>query len=252
MLDILNSAKNNLDNAGSEFNFVLSSGFAGYDNPAGFTQFNRALAARVNNYRGDVTATIDACNTSFMDVNGDMYEGVFHVFGTSGNDEPNNLFYVPGPDVDKYTIHPSWLDDAEIGDTRVDQKTEPYGVDVDFDDLPGNTQITLYSSNTDPVPMIRNEELILIYAEANAASNPGEAVTAIDAVRSAAGLLPYTGGTDEASLIDEILNQRRYGLVGEGHRWVDMRRFDRLDELPLDREGDVVHVQFPRPVEEDE
>jgi len=248
---LLNSAKNNLDNAGSEFNFVLSSGFTGFDTPDGFAQFNRAIAARVNLYQDDMSGAIDACNTSFMDLAGDMYTGVYHVFGLSGNDIDNPLFYIPGPDVDRYVIHPSWLDDAEAGDTRVDAKTEAYGEEVTADDLTGDTQLSLYASNTDNVPMLRNEELLLIYAEANASSNALEAVAAIDAVRAAAGLGPYLGGVDAQSLEDEILHQRRYGLVGEGHRWIDLRRLDRLDEIPLDRPGDTVHIQFPRPIQEE-
>ena len=47
---------------------------------------------------------------------------------------------------------------------------------------------------------------------------------------------------------EDAAKQQREGLFGEGHRWVDMRRHDRLNEIPTDRDGDVVHVQFPTPV----
>ena len=36
-------------------------------------------------------------------------------------------------------------------------------------------------------------------------------------------------------------------LYAEGHRWVDMRRFGRLGDLPIDREGDDVWSAFPIP-----
>ena len=78
-----------------------------------------------------------------------------------------------------------------------------------------------------------------------------EAVAAINVVRDAAGIGDYTGDTDDASLVDEVLYQRRYSLWGEGHRWIDLRRYDRLDEIPLDRAGDKVHTQFPRPASEE-
>ena len=55
----------------------------------------------------------------------------------------------------------------------------------------------------------------------------------------------------QAALIDEMLKQRRYSLFGEGHRWVDMRRYDRLNTLPIDRPDDEVCVIFPRPANED-
>jgi len=98
--------------------------------------------------------------------------------------------------------------------------------------------------------MIRNEELVLIYAEAKIGSDNAEAVVAINVVRAAAGLLPYIGAIDDTALITEVLHQRRYSLFYEGHRWIDMRRYDRLDELTIERPGDVVHTQFPRPLQE--
>ena len=35
-------------------------------------------------------------------------------------------------------------------------------------------------------------------------------------------------------MLDEILRQKRFSLFAEGHRWVDMRRYGRLNTLPLD------------------
>jgi len=47
-----------------------------------------------------------------------------------------------------------------------------------------------------------------------------------------------------------MLNQRRYSLFGEGHRWIDMRRYNRLNTLPIDRPGDDVWEEFPIPATE--
>ena len=48
-------------------------------------------------------------------------------------------------------------------------------------------------------------------------------------------------------LIDELLNQRRYSLFMEsGHRWFDMRRYDRLNQLPLDLPTHKVFDNFPK------
>lgn len=248
---LLDEASGQLTSGGSAFVFNLSSGFSGFNTPATFNQFNRAVAARVALYQNDMAAARSALGESFMDINGSMDLGVYHTFGTSGNDERNPLFNVANQDL--YTVHPTWLANAEAGDNRVDAKTTPLDPDVVTvpvlaDNLQGSVQVTLYSSDTDPVAMIRNEELLLIYAEANVGTNNTEAVNAINAVRAAAGLDPYAGGMSDSELIEQILHQRRYGLFGEGHRWVDMRRFDRLSEVPTDRAGDVVHTQFPRPV----
>jgi hypothetical protein len=69
----------------------------------------------------------------------------------------------------------------------------------------------------------------------------------LNVIRSSAGLDPYAGSVTQDALNDEMLRQRRYELFFEGHRWVDMRRFDRLSELPLDRQGDNVWESFPIP-----
>ncbi len=247
IMDILDEGYSNLS-AASEVPFTLTIGFEGLNDKEGLKQFNRAIAARAAIYMDDMDAASNALSNSFLDLGGDLNFGAYHTFSGNANDQFNPLFYVPGPEVARYAIHPTFLSDAEAGDTRVSSKTEAWGETVTADGLSGDTQIALFANNTSPYPIIRNEELILMWAEANMASNSGEAIAAIDVVRAAAGLPAYSGGSDEASLTDEILHQRRYSLVGEGHRWIDMRRYDRLDEIPTDRDGDVVHVQFPVPI----
>ena len=239
-----------LSSASADFPFALSNqGFSSIpgSETSAMAQFNRAIAARVEIYRGNSGAALSELNSSFMDLAGDLNMGAYYSYGgTTGNDQPNPLFYVPG--VDNYLAHPSWAANAATGDARLSKATP---VDeITLDGLTGDRQVTLYASNTAPAIIIRNEELILIYAEANISANSGEAVNAINIVRNAAGIGDYSGGTDSASLMDEILNQRRYSLFGEGHRWIDLRRTNRLGEIPLDRDGDKVHIQFPRPASE--
>ena len=100
----------------------------------------------------------------------------------------------------------------------------------------------------------RNEELILIKAEALIQENTGASLAAatvlLDVIRTANALAPYAGAGLQADLLDEMLNQRRYSLFDEGHRWIDMRRYDRLGQLPLDLAGHSVIVEFPRPFDE--
>ena len=36
----------------------------------------------------------------------------------------------------------------------------------------------------------------------------------------------------------------------EGHRWIDVRRYNLLGTLPIDRPGDDVWTMFPLPVSE--
>ncbi|NNE27478.1 MAG: RagB/SusD family nutrient uptake outer membrane protein [Saprospiraceae bacterium] len=243
-----------LDEATSDFNaggatlaFNLSSGYDGFSTPAGLAQFAQALKARVEMYRGNAAGCLSALSNSFFDLNGDLDMGVSHAFGTGGNDTRNPVFFVPNQDL--YMAHPSFVADAEAGDARLG-KVVDLGTPVSIDDLSATHQVQIYSSDVDPIAMIRNEELILLYAEANIGTNNGEAVAALNVIRNAAGLGDYAGAMDDASLVDEMLHQRRYSLFGEGHRWIDMRRYGRLGDLPLDRPGDQVFDQFPTPVSE--
>ena len=73
---LLDEANTALDNAGSSFAFKLSSGFAGFDTPATFKQFNRALRGRVAVYMGEWDVALTALGQSFMDPSGSMDKGV--------------------------------------------------------------------------------------------------------------------------------------------------------------------------------
>ena len=65
---------------------------------------------------------------------------------------------------------------------------------VSIDDLSGQHQVQLYKAVTSPVGLIRNEELILIAAEANIGTDNTAAVNAINIIRASAGLGDYAGG----------------------------------------------------------
>ena len=241
-----------LSNGGDSFPFELPSGFDGFNDPAGFLQANKAISARVAAYQGDATAVISFLGDSFFDLNGSNATGIYYNFSADANDLLNPMFFpVEASTAGARIMVPSFLADAEAGDLRlskVQQRSEP----LTLDDLTGEYAVFVYESNTAPIPIIRNEELILLYAEANITLNPGEAVNALNVVRSSAGLAAYTGPTDTASLVNEMLQQRRYSLYAEGHRWVDMRRYGKLDELPLARPADDVWTMFPIPLTENQ
>jgi len=259
IMSLLNEGLANLANSPNSFDFALSSGFAGFDSPATFSQFNRAVAARVALYQGNNQQVLALLNGSFFDINGDLNTGPSHVFGLTGNDIFNAQFHVPNQLGQEFMVHDSWIADAAAGDSRVAEKSSlfspgdpPVPTTVTFDNLSADYQITVYESNTDPVYLIRNEELILMYAEAQIDVNPNLSVAAINRVRNDAGIGDYTGATDATSLIEEILIQRRYSLIAEGHRWVDLRRLGRLNAtyVPLDRSGDNIISSFPTPFNE--
>ena len=97
-------------------------------------------------------------------------------------------------------------------------------------------------------PRKKENKLSAELTEANAQlGNAAAAVADLDVIRNNAGLDDYDGATDTGSLIDEVLRQRRYELYAEGHRWIDLRRYGRLGELPIDRPNDDVFDRFPIP-----
>jgi hypothetical protein len=244
-----------LDEAKSDFNgasitFPLSSGFTGFKDAAGLLKFNRALAARVAVYRQQWAAALTALNESFLDLNGDLNNGVKHVFGTGSGDQLNAAFFAQNENGEVRLAHPSYATNIIAGDDRINKATLR-NAPASSSGLSSNRDVWVYTSPTAPVPMIRNEELILIYAEAKIQTNVlGDAVTAINRIRSSHNLTPYAGAVTQNALIDEMLYHRRYSLFFEGHRWVDMRRYNRLNQLPIDRVGDDVWDKFPLPLTE--
>jgi starch-binding outer membrane protein, SusD/RagB family len=216
-----------------------------------FLKFNRALAARVAVYRKDWTLALTALNESFFDLNGSLTNGVYYLFSTAGGDLLNPIFFPQDtPPAEARLVQPAFITDAEAGDTRL-SKASKRTTSGTQDGLSSDYDFWVYKSNVASIPIIRNEELILIYAEAKAQLNSiPDAIVAINRIRTAASLPVYTGSVTQTAIINEILKQRRYSLFGEGHRWVDMRRYNKLGELPIDRAGDDVWQQFPRPATE--
>ncbi len=244
ILALLDEANSDLN--GAEFAFTLSSAMADFNTPASFATFNRALSARIALYQGNNSDAASRLAGSFMM---DDVSNPSRFYSAAGGDFANNLFRVPDQ-ADAIIAHPSFVADAEAGDTRLSKVLlRPSGT-LSLDDLSGDYDVWVYQTNGDFVPYITKEELMLINAEVNIGSDNASAVSIINTIRSNNGLSDYSGGTSDAELIDEVLYQRRYSLFGEGHRWIDMRRLGRLDELPIDRNGDDVWVQMPRPVSE--
>ncbi|MEO6706232.1 MAG: RagB/SusD family nutrient uptake outer membrane protein [Ginsengibacter sp.] len=239
-------------NANTSTTFPFKSTLFG--NTAGsFAQFNRALAARLAVYNKDWSGALTALSNSFFNINGDLNTGAYYLYSIAGGDKLNPVYGPLNSSGEVNVAQASFITDAETGDTRLNKvakRTTP----VVLDDITGAYDLYLYKTNVDPIPIIRNEELLLIYAEAKiqlgGAVNFLDAVTALNKIRRAAELPLYSGAITQSALITEMLKQRRYSLYAEGHRWIDMRRYNLLNTLPNDRPGDHVWPQFPRPAGE--
>ena len=53
-------------------------------------------------------------------------------------------------------------------------------------------------------------------------------------LRASAGVADYSG-TNASNAVDRVLHEKRYSLFLEGHRLVDMRHYNKTEQLPLDR-----------------
>jgi hypothetical protein len=251
---LLDVAQTDLAGAGTAFTFALNTGFKGFDTPKTFTQFNRAVRARVAAYHKDYSIALLALGASFL--NDDptklsFITGVYYPYSTGSGDVTNGL-------INKAIYaHPGLLTDVEMQtdgktpDARYAAKiavldsTVAYPTDAS---LKTTIKFKMYT-NVTPLPVIRNEELILLKAEALwFTGDQADAVTELNIVRTGSGLLPALAPppADDAAFTDALLFERRYSLLFEGgHRWIDLRRFG--VELPLDSLMHVRNVRFPVP-----
>jgi hypothetical protein len=251
--DGLSAIASLLDEGYSDLNsgtivYPLTSGFE-----VDFAEVNRALAARVAVYRKQWSAALTDLDQSFFDLNGDFYKGAYEVFGTGSGDQLNPAFFPQNQNGEVRLAHPSYVSDLKPGDDRINKATLR-DIPASNSGLSSDRDVWVYTSSTAPIPIIRNEELVLIYAEAKiqlgTAADLDDASGALNIIRNGHGLADYSGAITQAALIDEMLYERRYSLFYEGHRWIDMRRYNRLDQLPIDRPEDDVWEEFPLPLEE--
>ncbi len=245
---LLDSGAAQLANGSAAFTLA---GFGNYSDAPGLAQVNRALAARLDIYQSNWSKALTDLNASFLNLSGSLTDGVYDVYGTGSGDQLNTFFIPQNTTGEVRVAHPSYATDILAGDDRIGKATLRTAGAASLDGLSSDRDVWVYTSSTAPVPIVRNEELILIYAEANLQnSDPTDAVNAINIIRTAHNLPVYSGPTDKASLLTELLYERRFSLYCEGHRWIDLRRYNLLGTLPIDRPGDQVWSAFPIPVSE--
>jgi starch-binding outer membrane protein, SusD/RagB family len=256
VISLLDGAVAELQNGGTAFPFTLPSGFNGFNTPATFVLFNRALRARVAVYRGDFAGALTFLGQSFLNPAGPLDVGVYMDFSAGAGDLPNPLAL--DPQVGENFGHPSLRTQAQLQSDGVslDQRfltklvTRPPRSAGTPQVLTSDLGWIRYPSPNSPIPLIKNEELILLRAEANIGlSSFVPAVADIDTVRvKSGGLLPYAGLVTQPALIAELLYNKRYSLLYEGgHSWVDYRRYGLTSSLqgPSERPGPPPDVIFP-------
>ena len=258
ILGALDSAKTALAAGGSAFPFTLHAGFNGFNTPATFLQFTNALQARaavdyapIGGGAAAWTKAQTALAGSFLNMGAAnaaaMNIGVYHIYSSATGDALSSLDAVTNTNL---YAHTSYQTDAQLkADGTQDNRylTKIHG------GLPirqgpitaaGPTSGTstlgfsIYPPSTSNVPVIRNEELILLNAEVNLGlANAAGAIAALNVTRTVSGgLAPstLTAASPASAILAQIMYEKRYSLMLEALRWADMRRYGLLSQLPLD------------------
>jgi hypothetical protein len=271
ILGLLNSGQSDLAAGSADFPFPVPPGFTGFETPATFIQFNRALAAKAYNLRATAgcagnagtcyTASLTALGASFIDPTPASFPaGVFFDYSTAPGDAQNTLsdplsgltFFALQDDT-------AQADTQSTGqkDQRVLDKIAPAGIvqNLSAIPIPGELKFTIFltGGEADPghsIPIIRDEELILLRAEAEWFTGAKvAALSDLNLVRQNSGNLAAStvlAVSPDSAFVKALLYERRFSLLWEqGTRWIDARRFGRLSDIPIDVPGGHVPSVMP-------
>jgi len=212
---------------------------------------NRALRARAAVYTDSWQVALTALSESFLSTTAPLTLGAYHVFTTNSGDITNPNFR---PDL--LFAHTRLRTEAKLRvDGTIDLRAQTKLMTVPtftVQNISSNVQFTMYNSPTAPIPLIRNEELILLRAEANLGlGNTALAIQDINVVRTTAGGLPPLPAIVPGDLLTELLYDKHYSLLWEGgNTWIDMRHYGRLDRIPVSAADPRLFPAMPIPVAE--
>jgi hypothetical protein len=284
---LLDQAKAHLVAAGTTpFAFPLGPGFAGFSTPATFLKINRGLRARVAVYMANMGQGIAPDATQYQTALGALLEssvdtgssasltaGGYFPFSTNSGDVAN-VYFDPQPRI--IYGHPADSSDAQLRldgsrDLRSTSKLQgiPPKLQITY---PVSNRLRVYDAQNSPIPIIRNEEMILLRAEANlgclaggdnatpTVSCGGNKLAALDDInyvrRVSGGLQPIAAGTwvamSDSLQLAALLYEKRFSLMFEGHRWIDLRRYNLLRTMnpQKGKATDKIFPWFPLPDDE--
>lgn len=250
ILSLLDNALNRINTTPPSADFNNNVMLAGFD----LENTIHAMQARYNLLAGNYQAAIDAANQ--------VDPTATSVFSFDGSTSRNPVFdaVASGDEGQEYAPRDNFGNPlTEAGDARLnfyliseDTSSTPNGLAIDG--LSG-----FFSTPGAPIPVYLPGEMNLIRAEAYVMTDqPGLAVNEIDAIRTkeasedpfgvGADLPAYTGGTDDASLLEEIYYQRSAEMYLTGMRFEDARRLGRPvppNNPPLTAERNRVYYPYP-------
>ncbi|SRR5579862_347878 len=127
------------------------------------------------------------------------------------------------------------MSEFEPGDNRLINWVGTYSDGINTWYFPYKYKVQASSTLTEYSMVIRLAELYLIAAEseANGAGNGIlSAINNLNIIRNRAGLNPYSGPTNQDSVLNAIYHERQVELFSEwGHRWLDLNRTGRSNAI---------------------
>ena len=266
---LLDSANTELAAAGgtTRLPFILPTGFTSFGRDYGLVsnlvRFNRALKGKTDLYRtydrkapqpalaavavAELTEALGGAAAGAVPAS-TFQVGPYYKFVAAGSEATPNPRALAA-----VGLNPKVRDSIQAGDTRASKI-------INRNTLAGggiSTSITCANCTTitanqeAPLGIIRDEELVLLRAQAYIeAGNLAAATQDINSVRTFYGLPAHAVFSSKAAAISAVLYEKRYSLLFEGpQRWVDLREYNRLNSAYLQPEiaGDPFNKAFPIP-----
>lgn len=213
-----------------------------------FIKYNRGLKGKIEVYRGldhtapnpaSFQAAIDALDIALTGVGtsaADLAGGPYYQFSSASGEVANPVFD------SRIHFQNSVGDSIQAGDLRswkiitrpVDSPAtltvDDYPFSAKYD--PAVTVTSNTANQTRPIPILKNEELYLLRAQAEIGKGDLVAATQdINVVRvNVGGLPPYATFATATAAINALLYEKRYSLLTDGpQRLVDLRAYNRLN-----------------------
>ena len=162
---------------------------------------------------------------------------------------------IPSTSFPQTIISDTLLSTFEPGDIR---RTQWVGLGRGTYNFPNKYKNNIYVSLRDQeyTALLRLAEAYFIRAESNAQlGNLSEAIADVDQIRTRAqlDLIQDTNpGISQSDLLDVIYHEKRVEFFAEGHRWFDLKRTNRVDQVLsiLKEEWQPTDVLLPIPEDE--
>jgi hypothetical protein len=207
-------------------------------------KYNRGLKGKIEIYRGlaggsaaNFTAASAALNIALAGDPGtasSLAGGPYYQFSTLSGEVTNPLFD------SRVHFTSSVFDSIQPGDARLAKiVVQPTAATLNVDGVSFSTRydpaVTVTgnpANQTRPIPILKNEELYLLRAQARIGAGDLAGATAdLNVIRTVSGgLAPYPVFASQTAAIDATLYEKRYSLLTDGpQRLVDLRAYNRLN-----------------------